>query len=89
MVKNPLANAGDSRDAGFDLWVRKIPWRRAWQLTPIFLRGESQGQRSLEVHEVTLLKTLSTQHGTISAWIFLGDSSYSQSPPTWCVPAQE
>jgi len=28
-------------------WVRKIPWRREWQPTPIFLPGEFQGQRSL------------------------------------------
>ena len=28
-------------------WVGKIPWRRAWQPTPVFLPGESQGQRSL------------------------------------------
>ena len=32
---------------GFDPWVGKIPWRRAWQLTPLFLPGESHGQRSL------------------------------------------
>ena len=32
---------------GFDPWVRKIPWRRAWQPTPVFLPGESHGQRSL------------------------------------------
>ena len=32
---------------GFDLWVRKIPWRRAWLPTPVFLPGESHGQRSL------------------------------------------
>ena len=32
---------------GFHLWVRKIPWRRAWQSTPVFLPGESHGQRSL------------------------------------------
>ena len=31
----------------FDPWVRKIPWRRAWQLTPAFLPGGFQGQRSL------------------------------------------
>ena len=31
----------------FDPWVRKISWRRAWQPTPIFLPGESHGQRSL------------------------------------------
>ena len=32
---------------GFSLWVGKIPWRRAWQPTPVFLPGESYGQRSL------------------------------------------
>ena len=31
----------------FDPWVRKIPWRRAWQPTSIFLPAESLGQRSL------------------------------------------
>ena len=31
----------------FDPWVRKIPWRREWQPTPVFLPGESHGQRSL------------------------------------------
>jgi len=31
----------------FDPWVRKIPWRRAGQHTPVFLLGESHGQRSL------------------------------------------
>ena len=46
MVKNLPANAGDKRH-GFDHWVGKIPWRRAWQPTPIFLPGESHGQRSL------------------------------------------
>ena len=28
-------------------WVRKIPWRREWQSNPVFLPGESHGQRSL------------------------------------------
>jgi len=31
----------------FDTWVQKIPWRRKWKPTPIFLPGKSQGQRSL------------------------------------------
>ena len=45
VVKNLPANAGDVR-CGFDPWVRKIPWRRAWQPTPVFLPGESNGRRS-------------------------------------------
>ena len=32
---------------GFDPWAREIPWRRAWQPTPVFLPRESHGQRSL------------------------------------------
>ena len=31
----------------FDSWVGKIPWRRKWQPTPVFLPGKSHGQRSL------------------------------------------
>ena len=45
VVKNPPANAGDSR-CRFH-WVVKIPWRKAWQPTPALLPGESRGQRSL------------------------------------------
>ena len=46
VVKNPFANAGDMR-CRFSPWAGKIPWRRAWQPTPVFLPGESQGQRGL------------------------------------------
>ena len=42
--KESAYSAGDL----FNHWVRKIPWRREWQLTPVFLPGESHGQRSLE-----------------------------------------
>ena len=34
-------------EPGFDSWVRKIPWRREWLPTPVFLPGESHGLRSL------------------------------------------
>ena len=46
VAKNLPTNAGDL-ECGFDPWVRKILWRRAWQPTPVFLPGESHGQRSL------------------------------------------
>ena len=36
------------RRPGFDPWVGKIPWRRKWQPTPVFLPGKSHGQKSLE-----------------------------------------
>ena len=34
--------------AMWETWVGKIPWRRAWQPTPVSLPRESHGQRSLE-----------------------------------------
>ena len=39
----------------FDSWIWKIPWRRKWPPTPVFLPGKSHGQRDLEgtVHGVT------------------------------------
>ena len=47
MVKNLPANAGDVKRYGFDPWDGKIPLRRARQSTPVFLPGDSSGQRSL------------------------------------------
>ena len=35
------------RNCGFEPWVRKIPWRRTWQPTPVFLPGKSYGQNNL------------------------------------------
>ena len=35
------------RRCRFDPWVGKIPWRRKWQPTPVFLPGKSHRQRSL------------------------------------------
>ena len=40
-------SACQCRRLRFDPWIRKIPWRRKWQPTPVFLPGESHGQRSL------------------------------------------
>ena len=46
VVKNLPANAGDMRHR-FSPWVGKIPWRRAWQPTSVFLPGKSHEQRGL------------------------------------------
>ena len=45
--KEPTLQCRINKRHGFCSWVRKIPWRRAWQPTPVFLPGESNGQRSL------------------------------------------
>ena len=46
MVKNPPAML----ETRVQSMVGKIPWRRAWQPTPVFLPGEPHGQRSLEAY---------------------------------------
>ena len=43
--KEPTCNVGDLgsiEPPRFNLWVGKIPWRKTWQLTPVFLPGDSQ-----------------------------------------------
>ena len=49
-VKEPACQCKICKRHGFDPWVRKIPWRRKWQPTPIFLPGESHGPRKLAGH---------------------------------------
>ena len=63
--KKPTCQCRRCKRRGFDPWVGKIPWRRAWQSTPVFLHGESQGQRSLVGyspwdHNESVTKRLST-----------------------------
>ena len=45
--KEPACQCRRHKTLRFDLWVRKIPRRRAWQPSSVFLPGESHGQRSL------------------------------------------
>ena len=45
--KEPTCQRRRHKRCGFDRWVGKIPWRRTWQPTLVFLSGESHGQRSL------------------------------------------
>ena len=47
VVKNPPANVDIHKRRRLSPWVEKTPWRRKWQLTLVFLPGESHGQRSL------------------------------------------
>ena len=55
--KEPICQC---RRRGFDPWVGKIPWRRKWQPTPVFLPGKSHGQRSLAGYSPWGSKELST-----------------------------
>ena len=63
--KEPACQCRRHKRHSFGIWVGKIPWRRAWQPTPVFLPGESHGRGAwwAIVHRVaksqTRLKRLS------------------------------
>ena len=80
-VKNLPANGGRHKRCGFDLWVVKIPWRRARQPTPVFLPGAAHGQRSLASYSPWSHKESDRTEVTSVQF-----SSVAQSCPTLCDP---
>ena len=90
--KEPTCQCRRHKRCGFDPWVRKMPWRRAWQSIPVFLPGESHGQWSLvgyspwghkesEVTEATARKALRDHHFPWSTQDTLTLSLYSHTSP--------
>ena len=51
--KNPTCPCRRYKRPGFNPWVRKIPWRSTWQLTPVFLPGNpmERGAWKATVHK--------------------------------------
>ena len=47
LVAQMVKNLPEMQETSVHPWVRKIPLRREWQPTPVFLPGEPHGQRSL------------------------------------------
>ena len=62
--KEPACQCRRHRRCGFEPWVGKIPWRRVWEPTPVFLPGESHGQRGLEGSSPWGHKELDTTEAT-------------------------
>ena len=73
MIKKTYA----MQETRFDPWVGKIPWRRAWQPTPVFLPEESHRQRSLVGYrpqgrkELNTTEQLSTHTQKLKIWYTL------------------
>ena len=68
--KEPTCKCRGYKRLEFNPWIRKIPWKRAWRHTPVFLPGESLGQRSLVGYSLTWLKR-ATQHIHIYIYIYI------------------
>ena len=71
--KEPACQCRRHKRHGFDPWARKVPWRKAWQPTPVFLPGESRGQKSLAGYSRRGRKesdmTEATSHVLVTEWI--------------------
>ena len=78
-----VKNKPDKQEMQFRSRVGKIPWRRKWQPTPIFLLRKSHGQRSLEGYSPWSHKELDTTEPWRRAWqptpVFLpGESPWAE-----------
>ena len=60
---------------GFNTWTVKIPWRREWLPTSLFLSGESHGQRSLVGYSLWGCKESDT-----TEWLILSHSFWEENP---------
>ena len=73
-------------DGEFDLWVRKIPWRRAWQPTSVFSPGDSMDRRAwwATAHSITELDTAEATNRTQArSWVSGPPPAPSFQPKTW------
>ena len=85
LVAQLVKNTMQCRRLCFDPWVGKIPCRREWLLTPVFLPGKFYGQRSLvgyspwgfEELDRTEWLTLSFSHLTCSACFLISFCAYT------------
>ena len=71
--KEPTCECRRCKKCRFKPWIRKIPWRRAWQPITVFSPGESRGQRSLPGYGSQGLKELGTIEATQQT-LMLGNS---------------
>ena len=58
------------QETGFDPRVGKIPWRREWLPTPLFLPGKFHGQRSLVGYSPRVAESDTTKQLTLSLSFF-------------------
>ena len=63
LVAQTEKNQLQCRRPKFNPWIGKIPWRRKWQPTPVFLPGESHGRGAW----------WATVHGVAKSWIQLSN----------------
>ena len=86
--EEPSCQCGGCKRPGFSPWVRKIPWRRAWQPTPVLLPGDSpwteEPGRLQSIGNQTWLKEFNTHACICTGSRHAGFGSYStRAPECW------
>ena len=82
-AKEPGCQCRRYKRCSFNPWVKKFPWRKAWQPTPTFLPKESNGKKSLAGHGLQGYKELDmtevTQHASracrLKEWVTSGQTT--------------
>ena len=74
--KESPCQCGRPKRFRFDRWVWKIPWSRKWQPAPVFLLGESHGQRSLVGYSAWGLIELDTAEHACILWRLSGGETH-------------
>ena len=69
----------------YNPWVRKIPWRRKWHPTPVFLPGESYGQRSLAGYSPWGQKESETVEGPTVSLSYCTPATYNIVHPLYFI----
>ena len=69
-------SACQCRRLGFNPWIRKSLWRRKWQRTPVFLTGESHGERILAGYRPWCPKTTGHNFATKQLEYWMGQKCY-------------
>ena len=72
--KEPACQCWRRSRRRFNPWVWKIPWRRSWQPTPVFLPGESHGQKSL----------MGYSHRVTKSWTHWNDNTHTRRIVLYC-----
>ena len=68
--KEPICQHRRHKRRRFSPWVWKVPWRRAWQPTPVFLPGKSRRQRNLMGYSQWVHRELDTTKATQNTHMF-------------------
>ena len=96
--KEPACQFRRRKRLGFNSWVRKIPWRRKWQPTPVFLPENPMDRGAWQATVHGIAKSDMTEHMCMhthkhTCWTSQnmshgGNQHRKQNPPKYVLPGK-